>query len=279
MILRKETERIELTRKNGYLINEALKLVFEIVDCTEDEYTVIYNCANMFIRRNPVTNEWWLLDSDRTPFIVAMNYYRPVYCGKHKWMCHTIGKNGCASLIKSALWYDGRMTEEQRDGNEFVWGDYPSLCSGQKLTFDMTKMSLPEDWKKFIVVSPPLERFARWVNWVLKNRYNKYYSFDLPKDKFLDEVVWSYPLVTSHFLKCDPHALSQETFIERIVQMYYGGDRERFNREVERVELKDLKEFYLDTFKEPLILNNVSRPEERVYSAKDIEDKGLEWII
>lgn len=181
--------------------------------------------------------------------------------------------------MKSALWYDGKMTEEEKNGNNFVWGDYNNRCQRKQLNFEQLRLPIISEYKKFVVLSDEIDRKLRWMNWVHKNKYNRYYTFDLPKDKAIEELIWSIPLLVAHPYKSDPHCLSQKHFLESFVKIHYEGDTEKFNNEVIKVELKNLKEFYQDNFGEPLILNNVSDPKKKRFSINDLSERQRERLL
>lgn len=268
IILRIEDKKEPLRFMGGFFFrgNEP---VFEVFEEGEGFMGVLGQNDYRQLRQNPATKEWWLLDSIGTPFIVPKNHYLPFFCTKHKWVSYVIGKNGCASLLKSALWYDGDITLQQKNDNKFVWEHYMQECGKHRVGYLQAK-NIPKDFKKFIVLSDPIERVVRWMNWVYRFKYNKWYTYDQPKEKLVEELIWSLQLTTKHPFKSDSHVLPQSEFIKNITKLFYDGDSALFDKEVERVDLKNLQEFYRDTFGEPFVLNNISKPEDRVFSVSDL---------
>lgn len=113
----------------------------------------------------PITQEYWLMDDKKTPCITSKPYiYRPLQCQHDNYICHTISKNGCASVLKSILWADGKISKAEKVSNAFIWAsyrDYP-YYQGDIDAYGGTR---------FIALQPEKDRIIRWANWLNTNRY------------------------------------------------------------------------------------------------------------
>lgn len=265
MLIRDESNRVPAEVGEGGLYIIPLQEEYEILDHREDCILFIYNNTQLSLHRNPATGEWWLMNGDGLPRIIPKNYYYAMKCGRQGWLTFPVPKNGCASLLKSALHYDGQLTTAETKGDEFAWAAFNQKRRAVEIPlerFKATREALLESHRAFIVSSPERERVLRWMNWVNTNRYNKFYTYDLPPEKLAEEILWSHAFVTKDPYICDPHAVSQRVFRQRFADILFDGDREGFDKRVETVELKDLPSFYRDAFGAELVKNNIT-PEAR----------------
>lgn len=104
---------------------------------------------------------------------------------------------------------------------------------------------------------------------VLENKYNKYYNFNLSKEDFIKEHLWSLPYITRELVCCDEHVIQQEKYFEHI-------RKEGFEPLV--VQLSDLPIFFKNQFGVELIKNNVSSPSERIFTKEDFTEDQLKEI-
>lgn len=52
------------------------------------------------------------MDECKSPFFVHFGHrYNLLFCKKGNYVCHVVPKNGCASILKTILWEDGKITE------------------------------------------------------------------------------------------------------------------------------------------------------------------------
>lgn len=116
-------------------------------------------------------------------------------------MCHSIGKNGCASVLKTILWEDGKITKEEKEGDDFVWVKFNSKVPR---VYDLSSY----EGKRFIVLSDENRRIVRWMNWLNNSRYCPYFSFNLSDEQLVDELLWGYSyLALNHAFRVDSHCL------------------------------------------------------------------------
>lgn len=272
--------RDEANRLNGVLVEDGLFIpsiqrTLEVVDEDDEGINVIYEKNHLKLVENPVTREWWLLDGNGAPRIIPKNNFRPLVCKNLKWIALPIPKNGCASLLKSALYYDNYITEPERSDNEMAWVAFNKKRSLVELPYYKARdggMLTDGTHKVFMVVSDERSRLLRWMNWQNTNRYNKFYSYDLPTEKLVDELLWSRRFITKGFYTCDQHALSQKVFTDRFCELYFKGDKELFERSVERVDLKELPEFFLKNFGKQLVKNNVTPENKKRFRWEELTD-------
>lgn len=260
-------EGIHIIGQGQYVpsVGKYRKIPFERVD-------VMFGNQLGSLVQNPFTKEWWLLDSSGSTWIVPLNHYKPVICHKQKWICFIIPKNGCSSILKSALWYDGLIDEEALKDENHIWNSnyMPKVCERLMEYTETTNIDeLYPDYKKFIVLGNEKERLMRWMNWMNKRQYNKFYSYDASDVDLAEEMLWSLDLLTQNPFVCDQHVLPQNVFIEQYSKVYKGMDK------VERVDLKDLPEWYQKSFGAPLIKNNVSSAKDKrfIYDYLSVELK------
>lgn len=84
------------------------------------EFSIMFH-----FQQNPITGQWWMLrDSDICPTI-SKTFEVPtrfVVCHKLKYVSLIIPRNGCSSLITSALYYDNKIDAEfVKQMNEKRW--------------------------------------------------------------------------------------------------------------------------------------------------------------
>lgn len=241
-----------------------------------DRLEVLYGIEPGSLLRNPVTGEWWALNQYGSPWIVAENHYRPIICHAHKWICFIIPKNGCSSVLKSALYYDGMLSTEEYKGSKFIWdGCFTERNESKKLEYleTMSIDTMYPDYKKFVVLCDERDRVMRWMNYLNKARYARYYSYELDDKSLADEMLWSMRTVAfSNRYSCDQHILPQSVFLYRYKEIYKGMD------EVERVQLSELPEWYERNFGEPLVKNNISDPASKRFHFENLTASQQEII-
>lgn len=239
----------------------------EVINSKEfNVVNLIYDGELVKFVYNPISNNYWFCNSHGIPWIMPKNIYQPVKCDKLKYIVFPIPKNGCSCLVKSALFYDGHISPEYTESNEFIWGR-ADLTSKIRMAV-VTRENFVErykDYKKFIVLQPENERFIRFLNWSHKHRYNKFYNFNLSLNESRREHEWSLPLVTSNPFCCDEHAVTQDTHVKMYIDLFFNGDKEAFDENVEVVQLSELPEWFEKTFGEKMIMNNIEKPEDWLY--------------
>ena len=215
---------------------------------------------------NPVCDNYWLCNMSGAPWLAANNIYKPIKCDTLKYITFPISKNGCSCLLKSALHYDNHISQEVTNSEKFIW-ENPQVFSKVRMENSDRENFVEryKDYKKFIVLQPENERFIRFLNWSHKQKYNVFYNFNLSLEDSRKEHEWSMPLITINPYYCDQHALSQDAHIEQYVNLFYNGDKSEFDKDVEIVQLKDLPEWFAETFKAPMIMNNIDKPEDWLY--------------
>lgn len=227
--------------------------------------------------KNPITGEWWVLDHYGSPWIIGDNHYRPIICHKQKWICFIIPKNGCSSIVKSAHYYDGDLTDEEFKSDMFIWdARFTERNERRKMEYHEVKMidSAYSDYKKFIVLTDEKDRVMRWINWNSKHQYNKFYSYGLSDDDLLEEFFWSMKFIAfANPNVCDQHLLPQRCFIEKWNILYENM------KDVEVVQLSELPVWYEKAFGSPLIKNNVTSPSEKRYDWNRLTDNQRQQIL
>lgn len=268
IIIRDEVNSLPAVIRNDGVFVPAINKSLEVVGEDEEGIGVIYEKHHLKLIENPVTGEWWLMNGDGSPRIVPKNNFRPLVCKAHGWVTLPVPKNGCASLLKTALHYDNYITDAETKSNEMAWVAFDKKRSLVEVPYYEVKESgilSNGSFKVFIVVSDERSRLLRWMNWQNTNRYNKYYTYSLPPEKLADEMLWSRKFITRGLCGCDQHALGQKVFVERFRDMFFNGDQALFDRCVERVDLKELPDFYIKSFGKPLIKNNVTPDAKKIF--------------
>lgn len=162
--------------------------------------------------------------------------------------------------------HDG--TYDTIQDHSFIWNN-PQYCFEKNVIQNIAKCHAYPDYIKFVVLEDPFKRFLRWLNWSWKNKYNKYYNFNLSKEDFIKEHLWSLPYITRELVCCDEHVIQQEKYFEHI-------RKEGFEPLV--VQLSDLPIFFKNQFGVELIKNNVSSPSERIFTKEDFTEDQLKEI-
>lgn len=203
---------------------------------------------------------------NKTPFIRGCWFVRANICHKLKFISFIISKNGCSSILKTSMVHDG--TYDTIQDHSFIWNN-PQYCFEKNVIQNIAKCHAYPDYIKFVVLEDPFKRFLRWLNWSWKNKYNKYYNFNLSKEDFIKEHLWSLPYITRELVCCDEHVIQQEKYFEHI-------RKEGFEPLV--VQLSDLPIFFKNQFGVELIKNNVSSPSERIFTKEDFTEDQLKEI-
>lgn len=251
------------------------------------EFSIMFH-----FQQNPITGQWWMLrDSDICPTI-SKTFEVPtrfVVCHKLKYVSLIIPRNGCSSLVSSALYYDNKIDAEfvkqMNEKRHQIW----LYKKGDKKLVNAVRVPVTEieeiengkykDYKKFIVVDDERHRYVRWMNRLLSNHYNPQVDYDLSDDKLFDELTWMYQYCNGKgsIYQCDEHAMPIRRYKEIASKTFKDSDF--FSREFEEVELKNLRTWFKDNFDAPMIENNVSTPEERKWKWEEFTDEQQAAIL
>lgn len=133
--------------------------------------------------------------------------------------------------------------------------------------------------KRFIVLSEEDKRIVRWMNWLCNRRYCRFYSFDLPDERLVDEFLWSLPYVAlNRGSKADYHCLPQRLYMKLVINEQYDGDIESFNKLVDKVDLKDLADYHRDVLGVELLKNNVTSSDKKRFSLESLTEVQREKL-
>lgn len=215
---------------------------------------------------NPISDNYWFCNMVGCPWITPNNIYYPIKCETLNYIGFPIPKNGCSCILKSALYYDTFISNEAAKSEKFIWED-ANIYSNVRMKVNSRENFIDnyKNYKKFIVIQPENERFIRFLNWSHKRRYNTYYNFDLSLENSKKEHEWALPLITIDPYCSDQHAITQSVHIKQYIDLFYAGDKKAFDKDVEKVQLKDLPEWFSNTFGKPMITNNIDKPEDWLY--------------
>lgn len=224
----------------------------------------------------------WYLMCDAGGFPVAgidpMPSYRLLACRRLRWLALVVAKNGCSSLLASALAAEGLVPREDLEKLENpAWGlcdkDGVRLHDGLIARPGCEAAALAEaascNWRIFRVTSPETERAVRWAD-MMVTRWRHYGNLDrLERKAAADTLLWLRDYadgVRSEFFM-DEHVIHPALSLARLRR-----DTD-FAGKFEEVPLRSLAEWYGDSFGEPLVRNNVSR--RRTVTAVTLGDDWL----
>lgn len=265
--------------KNEVVFDEGVK--YEVIGKDDDGslFVKTSNYTAAYFVYNPWQGIYLYCNEAKVPNIYIDNHIQIIKCDSLKYIAFPIAKNGCSCLIKSALVYDGIDTAEN---NDFIWQNYSKTS---KMTFfggearAILNNEKYKNYKRFIVLQDEQERFIKYINWTHKNKYNKMFDLSLPKHESFMEHIWMQKIMTAHPYIYDQHAASQKLHIKEFIRQLYEGDEEKFNQEVERVHLDNLKDWFQDQFGKPMIMNNIDSEDDKIYKLNELnteERKALD---
>lgn len=114
------------------------------------------------------------------------------------------------------------------------------------------------DYKHFIILENDIRRFIRTLNFEIVCYMQEYWSNDLPNDLLLKERLWGLK-----YFKDDEHFIPQEEYIEKVIEQFFGGSVEDFEKTVEIVSLKEFPDWFKKTFGVERILKNVNPDDKK----------------
>lgn len=242
-----------------------------------DGDTVLYFMGGhtMFLVYDPWAGRYALADGGKRMAVSPWNYVQVVKSDRLRYIYLVVSKCGCSCMLSSALHYDKRI-----DVDGFVWRNAPydhstgdALCSYSGVRA-MRVVQDPEyaGYRRFTAVQDETERYCRFLNWTLKNRYNNYLDMSLPRTGYLMESLHLYPYFTRDMFSCDQHAVSQDMHFRYAASQLYGGDMDRFKSEFEPVPLASLGAWFEDAFGVPMVANNMDSAEEERYTPDNLSD-------
>ena len=220
----------------------------------------------------------WCICLHLRPYITKTD---PVYelhiSEKKQYIYCVISKNGCSSIMSSILKQDdGKCFDE----NVKIWDQksyLTSVLNSHRIFFDHASEvdKTPfTGYRKFIVLRNPLDRFISFINNTYKEEeYNYLFDKSLPAKEYVDRVLQFYPYMISHQRadrRYDKHAIPQ--------RVYYEEFHRLFGEELEVVNIKNLPIYYQELTGNPLIKNNVSKPQEKVCTQDTLTPEQLKQI-
>lgn len=235
--------------------------------------------SGMYFVYNPWQNVFILCNEAKVPNIYIDNHIQIIKCDSLKYIAFPISKNGCSCLMKSALVYDGL---DNGENDHFVWMNYSNtskMCFYDGAARVILNDEKFKDYKRFIVVQDEHERFIKYINWTHKNKYNKLFDLSLPKHESFMEHIWFQKIMAAHPYIYDQHAVSQKFHIKEIIRQLYKSNSERFNQEVEQVQLDNLKDWFQNQFGKPMIMNNIDSEDDKLFKLDELnteERKALD---
>lgn len=191
---------------------------------------------------------------------------------KQKYVSCVISKNGCSSILASILKYDFEEQFEIKE-NEKIWrrADLwkPNLSDFRLFIYENTDTTSFSDYKVFLVLRDPFDRFVSFINNSYKEaEYNYLFDKSLTPQKYVDSVLKMFPHMIDYTRKdkrYDKHAISQRVYFEKYCQIF--GDR------LEVVMIDNLPEYYEQLSGHPLLKNNVTGAKEKVCTRDSLTDK------
>lgn len=263
--------------------------VFTILKEEEDGIFVQSNMDTypkiLFLLKNPIATQalgkemYTLCYQDKTIISRMTRTDKLVQCNALKFASPIIGKNACASVIASALYYDNKIDKEYiKNENKNVWETNPQLIHNFYTYMGQDNhyyVNLPKDMILFCVISDPLDRFIRFLNWNRRDSFRHYLHHNqLTYSQIIDEALFFLPyLQKSLSFVYDEHAIFQKNIII---------NTEKFlNRTAELVPIKTLPEWFKNKFGVDFIRSNVSLNSQRIFN-KDMmtkEQKSLFYDI
>lgn len=257
---------IDIDLEKMIITSPNMNLEIKIYHEDEQGFYVDYQNQVYRLEYNPISKNYWFMYLNKTPFIRGCWFVRANICHKLKFISFIISKNGCSSILKTSMVHDG--TYDTIQDHSFIWNN-PQYCFEKNVIQNIAKCHAYPDYIKFVVLEDSFKRFLRWLNWSWKNKYNKYYNFNLSKEDFIKEHLWSLPYITRELVCCDEHVIQQEKYFEHI-------RKEGFEPLV--VQLSDLPIFFKNQFGVELIKNNISSPSERIFTKEDFTEDQLKEI-
>lgn len=224
--------------------------------------------AEGFMLYNPVSDNYWFTRINKVPNVQINHAFRTCFCRSLKYRSFMIPKCGSSSIVASTLVYDKLVDQSRlKDSGGIAWESCPEsekviqrLCLIENMDLDSKVL------KHFTVVDEPLKHFTRWVNYTWTKGYNKYFNRELSDEKYIDELLWALPYITSYKPDMDEHVVLQSRHIEQ---------SDKFNFNPEYVKLSRLPQYYEKNFGKPLLKSNVTKVEKRftddVYTAGQME--------
>lgn len=196
---------------------------------------------------------------------------------KNKYLSCLISKNGCSSILSSILKYD---FHEEIDETKKIWDQKDSWVKHKdehKILFnhnekiDLTSFA---DYRKFVVLRHPLDRFISFINNTYKEKeYDYLFDKSLSPEKYVDSVLDFYPYMIDYKrkdMRFDKHAIPQ--------RVYYEKYKEIFGNDLEIVMLKDLSEFFEKLTGVSLIKNNITKDSEKICAKETLTKNQQEKI-
>lgn len=223
--------------------------------------------------QNPVTRELWVLDRTGAPlkYTKRDERYKVGVCRTLRCTFPIVSRNGCSSLVKTALVADGLMDESD---TRFVWSTRvfggAVLPPARGCVLDGV-----EDYRRFVVVDDERRRTFRWVDHVLRHGLCPYLRRpgELSREDHLREALWAGPILFGDPWANDQHAIPQKLYLERLERyaLKGGAALESF----ERVPLENLADWFAEAFGRPLVKNNVTPAAKRIFGDPTDAERAL----